>query len=244
LKAQNFPARKTQKSILKTEYTPLSINTCFGVQLPATTLADRFGLSLGVGGGFELARIPSGWLFGLDAQYFFGTKVKEDVLAHLRTPDGNLISDINTYADVELRQRGLYIGINGGKIIQLHDNRNRFGGIRLVLGIGWLNHRIRIQDNTQGSVPHLAAAYARGYDRFTAGIALNQSIGYQIISRDRTINMFIALDLTQGFTKNQRGFNFDTMQRDDARRLDILYGVRVGWSLPIYNNINSEDIEY
>jgi hypothetical protein len=239
-----FSSLKAQpKRNLPKNFYPLSISASFGTQMPSGDLAARFGNNLNVGIGIEYARIPSGWIFNIESSYIFGNTVKEDVLKLLRTSDGNIISDLNTYADVDLRERGLYTGATVGKIFKLHDNGNRFGGIRFSLGAGWLYHNIRIQDN-QDAVSQLAGEYARGYDRFTAGIAATQFLGYQVISRDRTVNFYIGLDATEGFTKNQRGFNFDTGVRDDRKRIDILYGVRVGWQLAIFTNQKAEDIEY
>ncbi|MBL7814105.1 MAG: hypothetical protein JNL70_03790 [Saprospiraceae bacterium] len=234
---------QAQRNLPK-NFNALNINASFGLQIPAADLSLRFSDNLGVGGGIEYVKVPSGWAFGFHAQYLFGQEVKEDVLAKIRTTDGNIMGEINNYADVVLRMRGLYTGGSVAKIIKLHDNGNRFGGIRVALGGGWLNHHIRIQDNTQGSVPHLEAAYAKGYDRWTSGIAFTQFIGYQMVSRDRTFNFFVGFEATEGFTRNRRGYNFDTMQRDDLKRHDILYGVRVGWSLPIFTNVNADELEY
>ena len=234
--AQNRPLPKN--------FNTFNINASFSAQLPAADLALRFGSSLGVGGGIEYVRIPSGWSYNLYVQYLFGQEVKEDVLAKIRTTDGNIIGETNAYADVALRMRGLYRGASVAKIFKLHDNGNRFGGIRLALGGGWLSHRIRIQDNTQGSVPHLESDYAKGYDRYSSGIALTQFVGYQMVSRNRTFNFFAGLEMTEAFTRNQRSFNFDTMLRDDLKRRDILYGIRIGWSISLFTNVNADDIEY
>jgi hypothetical protein len=228
---------------LPKEFYPLSINLTLGAQKPMADLAQRFGNSFGIGGGVEYGRFPSGWIFGLDGQFTFGQEVKEDVLAKIRTSDGNIISDINTYADVELRQRALYLGGFAGRVFKLHDNGNRYGGIRFTVGGGWLYHRIRIQDN-QSNAPSLEPIYARGYDRFSAGIALSQFIGYQMVSRDRTFSFMAGFDFTEGFTKNRRGFNFDTGQRDDDTRFDVLTTFRIGWQLALFSNQTGDDIEY
>jgi hypothetical protein len=37
-----------------------------------------------------------------------------------------------------------------------------------------------------------------------------------------------------GFTNALRAFNFDTEQFNKAQRFDLLSGLRLGWSLPIY----------
>ncbi len=236
-------AINAQRNLPK-DFNAFNITASFGTQIPKSDLAQRFGNILGVGGGVEYVKIPSGWSYSLYAQYFFGQDVYEDVLAKIRTSDGNIIGETNSYADVALRMRGLYTGASVAKIFKLHDAGNRFGGIRLALGGGWLNHRIRIQDNTQGSVAQLDGSYTRGYDRFTSGLALTQFIGYQMISRDRTFNFFAGVEFTEGFTRNRRGYNFDTMLRDDRKRRDILYGVRVGWAIALFTNVNASELEY
>ena len=238
-----FSDVKAQVRNLPTKFNPLSISATFGAQTPSGDLSARFGNNLAVGIGIEYIKIPSGWVFNIESTYIFGTTVKEDVLKLLRTADGNIINDLNAYADVSLRERGLYTGANVGKIFKLHDDGNRFGGIRLSVGGGWLYHKIRIQDN-QDAVPQLSGDYARGYDRFSAGVAVNQFIGYQMVSRDRTINFYIGLEAIEGFTKNQRGFNFDTGVRDDRKRIDVLYGIKAGWQLAIFTNQKAEEIEY
>jgi hypothetical protein len=232
-----------QKAKLPDNYTPLSINTHFGMQLPFANLSKRFGQNLNAGGGFEYALIPKGWLLGIDGYFLFGSKIKEDVLKNIRTPDGQILTDIGTYGDVFLRERGYYIGGHVGKLLTTFDNGNRIGGFNITLGAGFLQHKIKIRDENNAA-PQVAPPYSEGYDRLTNGLALTQFIGYQIISRDKTINFSIGVDLTEGFTKNRRGFNFDTRQRDNAQRLDILGGLRATWSIVLFSNQNSESIEY
>jgi hypothetical protein len=232
-----------QKAKMSESYTPLSINTHFGTQLPFGTLAKRFGRNLSAGAGLEYISIPKGWIFGIDGTYIFGQSIKEDVLRNIRTPEGQILSDINTYATVFLRERGYYIGGYVGKLFTTFDNGNRIGGIHINIGAGFLQHKIKISDENNAA-PQVAPPYTEGYDRLTNGLALTQFIGYQIISRDKTVNFSIGIDLTEGFTKNRRGFNFDTRMRDDTKRLDILAGLRATWSIVLFSNQKGENIEY
>ena len=211
--------------------------------MPSGDLAKRFSENMNVGGGFEYMSLPKGWIINTQFQYLFGQKVKEDVLASMRTLEGAILGDIGTYASVFLRERGIYMGLQGGKLLPFFDNGNRVGGLRLTIGVGFLQHKIRIQDNN-GSAPQLSEPYTSGYDRLTNGWALNQFVGYQLVSRDKKLNFFIGVDCTEGFTRNRRGFNYDTRQFDKEKRLDILYGVRVGWSTVLFSNSKSDEIEY
>ena len=232
-----------QKPTLPKHYTPLSINANYGVQIPIGTLANRFGFNNRIGGGFEYITLPKGWIIGLDGYFIFGQTVKEDVLKSIRTPDGAILGDINTYASVFMRERGYYIGVQSGKLFPLSDNGNRIGGIRLTLSGGFLQHKISIK-NSDNSAQQVAPPYSEGYDRLTNGFAIAQFIGYQLVSRDKTINLTLGFDFTEGFTKNRRGYNFDTRQRDDTKRLDILTGIRATFSIPLFTNQNAEEIEY
>ena len=51
------------------------------------------------------------------------------------------------------------------------------------------------------------------------------------------VNFYGGFEFTQGFTKNRREMNFDTGQKDDLARLDMLFGFRLGWVFPIYKRI-------
>ncbi|MEN9613211.1 MAG: hypothetical protein RLZZ628_4025, partial [Bacteroidota bacterium] len=53
-----------------------------------------------------------------------------------------------------------------------------------------------------------------------------------------------GLELTEGFTKNRRGFNFDTGAREDKNRFDVLGALKLGWMLPVWNAQKASEIEY
>ena len=219
------------------------LNASYAFAVPAADLAQRFGFSMSAGGSLENVSLNTGWIYGVEGYYFFGTDVKEDVLSGFRTTDGNVLSDIGNYGGVELRERGFYAGIHAGKIFKLTDNGNKFGGLRCTFGIGVLQHKIRLQDDNN-SFAQVHVPYDVGYDRLTNGIAFNQFIGYQLLSRDKKVNFFFGAELTEGITKNRRVYNFDTRQNDTRTRFDILAGIRAGWSFVLSTHKKAEDIEY
>jgi hypothetical protein len=45
----------------------------------------------------------------------------------------------------------------------------------------------------------------------------------------------LGLDLLQAFTENYRGHQYDTGLSEEGSRLDLLYGFRFIWFLPIYS---------
>lgn len=205
----------------------------YGYHVPGGDLGDRFGNSLSPAFGLDWMRAESNWFIGLRGALFFGQNVKEDVLAPLRTSEGGIIGNDRQFADVQLRQRAYFAGVHVGKLFGLSAQNPR-SGIRLTLGGGLFAHKIRIQDDPSRQVPQLSGAYKKGYDRLTAGPALRQSIGYQILSRNGRINLHLSFDCMQGFTRNQRAINFDTRQKVRTHRLDVQFGVRAAWTLPFY----------
>ena len=90
----------------------------FGGDLPYGDLAERFGPSLKAGGGF-IYKTNRNWIWGIDASYLFGGNVKEDVLANLKTSDGNVIDNEGYPADIRLTQRGVSARLTFGRLFKL-----------------------------------------------------------------------------------------------------------------------------
>ena len=224
------------------EGTILGYHLSYGYELPGGDLADRFGGNFNVGTGLQLA-LNSNWILGLEGQYLFGMQVKTDVLAPLRSPEGFILANDGAPADITLRQRGWWLGASLGKLISLSKINPR-AGLRVSLGVGLLQHKIRIQDDPQAFVPQLTDELKKGYDRMSNGLALKQFIGYQQFSLNRRINFYAGFEFTQAFTQNRRSWNIDEMRREETARIDLLYGFRVGWILPFYLVEKGETIYY
>ncbi|MBK9336412.1 MAG: hypothetical protein IPM98_07410 [Lewinellaceae bacterium] len=200
-----------------------------GIHQPGANFADRFGTTGSVGGGLEWIAAGN-FLLGAEAHYSFGNTVKEDPLVLLRTPEGDIIGNNQLLAEVDLRARGLYVG---GAIGKLFPIGNRRSGIRLTLGAGVQQHRIRIQDNAN-SVAQVSGDYVKGYDRLTGGLALSQFVGWQHLGANRRSNWFLGFEFSQGFTKSLRDWDFAEMRKLEGNRTDIRFGIRLGWTLPFY----------
>ncbi len=219
------------------------VNLSYGLQMPGGDIKPRFGNNSNLGLGLEYITDETNWIFGFEGYFIFGSNVKQDVLSTLRTPEGFIIGNDRNYADIQLRERGIYTGALVGKIIPFSETRKR-SGLRITLGAGLLQHKIRIQDDPNRSVPQLLGDYKKGYDRLTNGLAFNEFIGYQRLSENKRLNFYIGIEMTQGFTQNRRDFNFDTQARDDAKRLDLFFGIRAGWVLPFYFGQSADEIYY
>ncbi|MBL7803286.1 MAG: hypothetical protein JNL02_06090 [Saprospiraceae bacterium] len=203
-----------------------------GYQLPGGDLADRFGNNAVVGGGLELLSAGN-WALGLESQLIFGQDVKEDPLAILRTPEGDIIGSDRTVATVVLRERGMYFGGTVGRLFTVKHKSQSRCGLRLTLGAGWMYHKIRVQDDTR-SVTQLTGDYLKGYDRRCSGLALNQFVGWQNLAANRRSNWMIGFEFNQGFTQSRRSWDFNDMRPLDGNRLDLRFGIRASWTLPFY----------
>ena len=230
----------------KNTYTALLIQANYGIQTPVGDLADRFGSNFSIGGGVDVLTEKRNWILGIKGNNLFGKNVKEDVLASLRDQDGFIIGNsgagVGSYSLIVLRQRGFYMGAHLGKLVAL-SKKNPRSGLRLTLGAGLLQHKVRIQDES-GDVNQIAGAYANGYDQLSNGLAIEEFIGYQHIGLNRGVNFYAGFEFTQAFTQNRRNFNFATRTKDTTKRFDALLGFRLGWLIPIYIGEKGEDLIY
>ena len=235
----------SQRNSINT-YNVITLNATYGVHLPGGDLSNRFGNNFSIGGGLDFMGEQKNWIFGIKGNNLFGNTVKEDVLASLRDSDGFILGSVGagqaTYAEVFLRERGFYAGGHIGRLFAL-SNKNKRAGIRVTLGAGLLQHKVRIQDET-GTADQLKGELIKGYDQLSNGLAFEQFIGYQQLNRKTGVNFFAGFELTEAFTKNRRSINFATQRRDTASRFDVLIGFRVGWSFSFYVGERAEDIRY
>lgn len=219
------------------------VKLSYAAHMPGGDLETRFGNNFSFGAGADLITAKGNWLFGFDYAYLFGGNVKEDALASLRTPEGAIIGNNRGYADITLRERGFYAGAHIGKLIGIGLPNPR-SGIRVTVGAGLLQHKIRIQDDPASRVPQLDENYKKGYDRLSNGLAFTEFIGYQVMSMDKRVNFYAGFEFTQGFTLSRRDFNFDTRAKDETERTDLLFGIRVGWIIPIYFGREAGEVYY
>jgi hypothetical protein len=221
----------------------VNISFEYGVQVPFGDLSDRFGTNFQLGSHLEIIQDNTQFLLGTSFHLIFGNRVKEDVLINLRTSDGGIIGNDRQFATVSLRERGFQSQIYLGKIFQVV--RGHFSsGIKSTIGLGILQHKIRVQDDSR-SVTELTGDYLKGYDRLTNGLSIMAFIGYQHLDKNRRLNVLAGFDFSYAFTQNRRDFDFLSMQKDETKRVDILAGFKIGMMMPIGGGIkNPEQILY
>lgn len=225
-----------QGSIRDTTLSMTIVSASYAYQLPGGDLADRFGANSNIGIG-ALYKSRRNFLLGAEGSFLFGNKVVEPgILRNVINSSGQVVDQDGEMADVFLYQRGwTAFGVVGKLFPLLGPNPN--SGLVLKLGGGYMRHKVRVQTQ-QNVVPQLEGDYLEGYDRLSAGPAAMGYVGYQYLGDRGRVNFHVGLELMAGFTQALRAFNFDTEQYNTADRLDLLSGLRVGWSLPIYRRMD------
>ena len=214
------------------------IAVSYAVEFPSADLQDRFGTFSSVGGQFGI-KFKSNVYVGIKAHYLFGNKVKETtILDSIKTSEGGVIEVGGELTSPLFDMSGYSIFLSGGYVIPvLSPNPN--SGIMLSAGFGFLQHKIVI-DYRDAQIPQLDEDYKKGYDRLSNGFALNQFIGYVYFGNRKLINFYAGIDLTQAWTKNRRGYNYDTRSYDNATHFDSMIGIRVGWMITLYRRAPEE----
>lgn len=220
----------------------LAVGINYGLDLPAADLADRYESSFHAGLSLNKYSLKLKGFFGIEGNFQFGNNVKEDVLAPFRLESGAILGNNGAPADLFLRRRGLYVGAIINKTL-LSSKNNPYAGLTLGLGIGILQHNIRLL-NDSNNANQVSGDYAKGYDRNTRGLATKQTLTYQHIGTNRSLNYSIGLSLTEGFTSSVRKVNFDTGLPADGRRLDMILSLEATWYLPIRESASPEEIFY
>lgn len=217
-------------------FVPL-VSLHLGGQLPGGDLAKRFGPNLNAGASFMI-KTKKNWLFGIESNYMFGRNVKEDVTAQLKTANGTVIDNEGYPADLRITERGLGIHLIAGKVLRIFSP-NSNSGLMFTIGGGYLQHKVNLFDY-QKKVAAVKGDLKYGYDRLTNGFSTSQFLGYMYMGSNRLLNFYFGLEAYQAFTQSVRKLNYDTGMPDTAKRLDLLYGFRVGWILPLYKKTPNE----
>lgn len=173
------------------------------------------------------------WTFGIRFGYHFGKKINEtSLLSNLSNANGTVTDQDGYPAEMQFFMRGISIIGTFGRIINVLPSTPN-SGIWISGGAGFLQHKIKIED-LNGKTTQVGDRYIAGYDRLTNGMALQQYIGYLHLDKNKLVNFHLGLDIIEGFTKNRRSIQYDTMEAETGRRIDILWGLRMGWILPFY----------
>lgn len=221
------------------------INGNVAGDIPAGDMANRFGKNFRLGPAIKYKTV-SNWVFGVKFDFISGRTIKEDSLMvnitdkYSQSGTGlySFINNSGQRIGVPVYERGYAVGIEVGKIIPF-SKRQPDNGLMLLTTGGFMQHRINIFDKDK-TVLQLRDNLVKGYDRLTNGFFLEQYAGYAYFARNGLINFTIGLDVLAGFTQGRRDYLYDVMRTDGTQRLDILFGIRAGWFLPIFRKKSEE----
>lgn len=204
----------------------------YSAQMPGGDLADRFGWNSSVELSYAY-KFRNSYFFSVNGGFLFGNNLKEDTILNIiRNADGLILGNDAKFAEIRLFERGFITSLTAGKLITW-NKPNPNSGLMLSAGPVFLQHKIRIE-TIGNTVTQLDKEYKKGYDRLTNGMGLHESLTYVYFGNRYLVNFYFGVELMQALTKNRRSYNFDSMSRDDKNRLDLLFGIRAGWMLPVY----------
>lgn len=209
-----------------------------GVDLPGADMARRFGTSVRVGPSL-MYKTTSNWMFGVKGDFFFGNNVREDsLMINVRDRDGGFINNDGQRVYAGIFERGYMIGLQAGRIFPFTKS-NPNSGLLLLTGAGFMQHKITLTDLDK-KIAQIAGEYKKGYDRLSNGVYLEQFVGYNRFDPGGLLNFHIGLDIAAGFTQGRREYLFDVRRPDTDRRVDLLFGIRGGLYIPIFNQKSEE----
>jgi hypothetical protein len=204
----------------------------------AGDMSQRFGNNYRIGPSFHY-KTKSNWIFGVKFDFLNGDKIKEDSMFNgIQDGSGTFVNQDGQRIAVNRYERGYMTGIEVGHIFNISKSVSD-NGIMIMTGVGFMQHRILIQDKSE-SILSLRGDYRKGYDRLTNGLYVEQYVGYLFLSNNGLINFHIGLDASFGFTQGRRDFLYDVRRPGNDKRVDILFGIRGGWYLPMFKRKSEE----
>lgn len=224
---KGFSQRNVKDSSI---FMPL-ISVEYSALWPASDYAERFGFTNAVGLTIDF-KTKKNLIYGLHANYLFGSNVREtDQFTAIINADGTVSNLAGGLAGIALKMRGFNVNLDIGYLLAF-DKPNPNSGIFFKLGVGYLQHKIYIQ-NQEEDVPQFNGEYKKGYDHLSMGMNFSQHIGYQYMNNRGIWNFHIGFYIAEGMTKNIR-YNYFDKGVNPTLQMDIMFGVKAGWIIPIY----------
>jgi len=219
----------------------LFLNPNFTYNLVLADLKKSYGNNLALGADIG-TKLKSNWSIDVGFKFYFGggvdTSVFNETFKHLMNEDGDFITKKGTatqaiHSSVEFR--GFSFHLQGGKVIPIFK-RYRNSGIWLKAGIGVTQHYMYIKNADDDEVLSLSGDYKKGYDKLTIGFSLYQFVGYVHMNRKNLFCMYGGVEFMENFSKRQRDFDFNLMQKDNSKFFEAMIGFKIGWIIPLYRH--------
>lgn len=229
---------KAQSSLKDSSISMVMIRPSYGIQVPGGDLANRFGVNQSIGIGVSY-KTRKGLVFSAEGSFIFGNTIKEQGLfTGLTTSEGTIIGVDGLYGDIRTTERGYYVTLGLGKVFKVAKPNPNCGFI-IEGSAGFIQHKIKIQDK-KNSVPALREEYVKGYDRLVNGLVIREFIGYLYVGNRRLVNFYGGFEAVQGFTAGRRDYIFPQMIPGNESRIDLLFGFRLGWVIPLFKEAPEE----
>jgi len=162
--------------------------------------------------------------------------VKEDILASTRTSEGFVIGVNGFYADVFGRKRGYDLGLGWDKLVAIKSQFLRFG-----IAATYTTHWINFVDDSR-SVPQIEGLSGHFYDRFVSGFGIEENLQFQYNTSSNRAGFLLGLQIGQAFTTEHR---YELLGEDAKKmRLDLYYGIKLTYLLPLYTFSTKKTIYY
>ena len=238
------------KDIMKEPIPVAMFQATYAFHIPGLDTKDLYGITHEVGGCFTY-KTESGWLFTFNGNYIYSPKVKGERIEifgeGITTDAGEIIGSGGNFTLLELNQRGFHLQGEVGKLFPYGTNPN--SGFFVQGGLGYLQNRIRIdyQQSLLNTPLPVDKDYRFGYDRMRGGPAVHLEAGYLLLNDTRLLNLSIALEVTYARTRELRDYDFRVFTNSETgvmepvgytdpnkRYNDFYYGIRVTWSIPVY----------
>jgi hypothetical protein len=205
----------------------------YTLQIPGGDMSKQFGVNSSIGGDFKI-KTPSNWIFVSFFSYMFGDAVKnkDSIFSRITTSNGELIDGNGTFAYWQVYERGFFTDISFGKLFPVFGS-NPNSGLVIMGGAGYIQHKYKIEVRDE-SLPQLRDDYKKGYDRLRGGFMAKQFLGYLYMGSGKIINFYAGIEFIQAWTKDMREYNFNEMKYTNGNYFDLLYGIKIGWFIPLH----------
>jgi hypothetical protein len=222
-----------QSSIRDSSISMSVIGVNYTFSIPSKDMGDRFGSFSQLGLSYSY-KFKNNLIIGANAHFMFGTNVRDSgIFDNISTYEGYLIDNQGLLVPVAQELRGFNTNIELSYLIPvLGPNPN--SGLVVGIGTGFLQHRI-FHTYSYGPLIQIEGDYAKGYDRLTNGGSISQHLAYYRFNNKNLGSFHIKFSVIEAFTKNRRDLNYDSMEKDDRERLDILYQIGIGIDIPVYS---------
>lgn len=209
-----------------------SVHAQYGLHFPAADMEKRYGVSQFAGIALS-HKTKTNWMFDLDFTYFFGgdVKIHDSLFKNIVNSSGTITDGNGEAAEVFTYERGYFLIANIYKILPVFA-ANKNSGLTIGLGSGFMQHKIRVY-NPDNTAPQVCGDYKKGYDYLSNGIAFRQYIGYTFFAPRRIYSFRVGFEVIEGLTEGRRSYLFPIGGPDTQKRLDILYGLKLNWTIPL-----------